>query len=1122
MKSWRRRDDKRTLSCPHFVRILNIIGHLDVFGHRECVWPLFAPSESSIRVPFFQGAYLENSGGRWLRPPDEKVMTNRLLSPGAIAFLLGVLLVLGTTAPALAQSTATLQGTVLDPQGAAMPNAKVTVRNIATGLERTAEADGAGIFQVSSLPVGTYRVEIRREGFHTLMVSELRLEVDTTISRNFTMQVGAVTTTIEVSSTAPPVENSTMTVGQVINNKTVQEILLNGRHFVELASIVPGTVVPPVQNAFLTAPLRGQGSFAIVTAGNREDTTNFQINGINLNDMANGQITFQPSINTVSEFKIDNSTYSAEYGRSSGSIVNIATRSGTNDWHGEAFEFLRNEDLDARNFFNKEIDPISGAKNAKNPFKRNQFGASAGGPIWKNHTFFFASYEGLRQRQGLALAGTSIPSPAQQAQVTDATIKKLLALLPSVTGGGSDPTAAANAVSFLGSAVAPVNIDQWTGDVSHNFGEKDRLHGYYVFQRDARLEPNLSGATIPGAGDARKSHRQIMTFNETHVFAPNLVNNFRLGYNRIRITFLSDSQAAGQDPSAFGIINGLSGPIGLPHITVMGIGLQFGGERNFPQGRGDYTAVLSDALNYLHGKHSLKFGGEFRRFNGNSILADEGTVTFTNIADFLGCSKASTGAITCGAARPSGFTLNSGANPSHPARIFYNAIGLFAMDSYKVTPYLTLELGLRWEWSMTPTEALNRNTQFNPATDSLVRVGTNGLSEPFGQNDRQFQPRFGFPWDMFHNGKVVLRSGYGLMYDQLIPGPFIGSGNLPFGRPISFTPTTAKPFTSFPNLVPDAGGSVTINTTNPNFKMPYVQSFNVNLQTQITPTTGMMIGYFGSKGTHLELDLNINQITNGVRPFNPLSASSPISPGQGLGNITQRSSSGTSNYNALWITGTKRLSKGLQFNANYTWSKSLDEVSRNFLLVAVQDSLHPFADYGPSDFDARHHFTFSGIYEVPAFRANRAFQGWRLGTGVTLQSGNPLNILANATGISGFTGDANIRPNLIGTLPSVGTSGIPSGNNVGLIQYFPTSIVCDPRIAGSCNSSSVFAIPATGPATAANFHFGNLGRNVLVGPGFSNVDFSVSKTTKITERLSHELRVEAFDLLNHPNFSNPS
>lgn len=309
--------------------------------------------------------------------------------------------------PAGAQSTAGLQGTVVDAQGATVSGAKVTVHNLATGQERTTESDAGGSFQVSALPPGNYRIEIRHEGFQILAIGSYTLDVSSTASRIFTLQIGSVSQTMEVTSESPVIESSTMTVGQVIDEKTVQEIPLNGRHFVDLASLVPGTVVPPVQNAFLTSPLRGQGAFAIVTAGNREDTTNFQINGINLNDMANGQITFQPSINTVSEFKIDNSTYSAEYGRSSGSIVNIATRSGTNQFHGEGFEFLRNEVLDARNFFNKEFNPISGAKNAKNPFKRNQFGAALGGPVWKDHTFFFASYEGLRQRQGLALAGSS-------------------------------------------------------------------------------------------------------------------------------------------------------------------------------------------------------------------------------------------------------------------------------------------------------------------------------------------------------------------------------------------------------------------------------------------------------------------------------------------------------------------------------------------------------------------------------------------------------------------------------------------------------------------------------------------------------------------------------------------
>src|SRR3989441_6744135 len=384
-------------------------------------------------------------------------MRSKILGRADLILLFAALLMLGTGATALAQSTATLQGTVLDPQGGAVPDAKVTVRNAATGLERNAQSDSSGNFQVTALPVGTYRIGIRREGFQTLVVKEVKLEVDTTVSRNFELRIGALSQTTEVKSELPVVEGSTMTVGQVINDKTVQEIPLNGRHFVDLGLLIPGSVTPP-QNGFLTAPLRGQGSFGLNTAGNREDTVNFMINGVNLNDQVQNQITFQPSINTVQEFKVDNSTFSAEYGRSSGAIVNIATRSGTNDYHGEGFEFFRNSALDARNFFERTTKPA--------PFHRNQFGFNIGGPVnlprfgeggsalgykGKNKTFFFFSYEGLRQRQGLTLPSVTGPTGAQRATVTDPAILKLLPLIPRSSSGLTS-----------GSATAPVNIDQWT------------------------------------------------------------------------------------------------------------------------------------------------------------------------------------------------------------------------------------------------------------------------------------------------------------------------------------------------------------------------------------------------------------------------------------------------------------------------------------------------------------------------------------------------------------------------------------------------------------------------------------------------------------------------------------
>jgi Carboxypeptidase regulatory-like domain len=353
-----------------------------------------------------------------------------------IAIFLMLVAALLATSSALAQSTATVQGIVTDSKGAVLPNATVIVRNRATSAERTTQTDNDGNYQVAALPVGIYQIEVRVQGFKTQVADSVTLEVAKTVVQNFQMDVGAISEQVLVASDVPVIETTTTSVGTVINQRTVQEIPLNGRHFVDLGLLIPGSVTPP-QNGFLTAPLRGQGSFAINTAGNREDTVNFMINGINLNDMVQNQITFQPSINTVQEFKADNSTFSAEYGRNSGAIVNIATRSGVNDYHGEFFEFLRNDIFDARNFFERTPEPA--------PFKRNQFGFNLGGPFnlphfgqggptfgyqGKNKTFWFFSYEGLRQRQGLTISGVTVPTLAQRAAVTDAVIRQLLPLIP--------------------------------------------------------------------------------------------------------------------------------------------------------------------------------------------------------------------------------------------------------------------------------------------------------------------------------------------------------------------------------------------------------------------------------------------------------------------------------------------------------------------------------------------------------------------------------------------------------------------------------------------------------------------------------------------------------------------
>ncbi|MBV9082408.1 MAG: carboxypeptidase regulatory-like domain-containing protein, partial [Acidobacteriaceae bacterium] len=391
---------------------------------------------------------------------------------GITCFIL-VLSLLLAAARSQAQSTGSIQGSVTDPTGAAIPDAVVTVTNQETGEKRVIKSDSAGLYSVPSLPPGMYKIQVELHGFQTVVADNLRLEVSSTVTQDFSLKVASSSQVLEVTAAPPPIERASVSVGQVIDNRTVQNIPLNGRHFTDLGLLVAGTVTPPA-NGFLTAPLRGQGSFAINTAGAREDTVNILVNGINLNDIAQNQLTFQPSINTVDEFKLDNSTYPAEYGRNSGAILNISTRAGGNTVHGELFEYFRNSALDARNYFNPT--PI-----LQSPFRRNNFGASAGGPFWKNHTFFFFSYEGLRQRQGLTINQTVLnPSQRAQAATSDPAIRNLVTLIPAVNAPQD---------KFIGSAIAPVNIDQGTANISHEFSANDRVNGYFALQRDLRQEP---------------------------------------------------------------------------------------------------------------------------------------------------------------------------------------------------------------------------------------------------------------------------------------------------------------------------------------------------------------------------------------------------------------------------------------------------------------------------------------------------------------------------------------------------------------------------------------------------------------------------------------------------------
>jgi hypothetical protein len=1014
----------------------------------------------------------------------ERSQGTALSTRSTVRVLLVFMVLLGVVWRANAQSTATLQGTVTDPAGATVPNAKVVATNEATGVQSETVSDSAGAFLFPSLSIGDYKLEISASGFQKIVLTGLKLEVATAVTRNLQLTVGAATESVEIVADAPLIDTVTTGLGQVINDKTVQEIPLNGRHFTDLSLLTPGTVTPPA-NGFLSAPLRGQGSFGINTAGQREDTTNWLINGINLNDPVQNQITFQPPIDTLAEYKIDNSTFPAEYGRNSGAIVNLATRSGTNEYHGELFEFFRNNALDARNFFNT-------SPGIQAPYKKNEFGADFGGPIVKNKVFFFLAYEGVRQHQNIT-ATTTVPSQNQRAAVTSPAVTSLLGLVPAANFHQSKDasTAPADFTGFTGGALANVSLNQGSGDVDIELRQKDRVHVYYVVQKDLRQEPLFPVVldTIPGFGDTRDGFRQLLTVSEDHTFSASLANTVRIGFNRIHLTFLPNALL---DPAKFNMTLPAGSPVatGLPDIQVAGT-LLFGGPNGEPQGRGDTTAVLNDTLSWLKGRHAFAFGGEIRRAYNNNIAENVGTFAFTTFANFL-------------ADKANSFTVQLGAGND---RILQPSYDGFAQDTFKWKPNFTINLGLRYAWNSTPSEAAGRFTNFDPATGALIFA-----PQPYHTNNKNFQPRIGFAWDPFKNGKTSVRAAYAILTQDPTTNTVSGlSSNPPFALPIAAASATNSITLENPSAAV-IGTSLGPSAISRNFNDAYSQDWNLTIQRQITSSLGLEAAYLGVKGTHLQLNQNINQpfVTNGIygstRPFPTLPLTSPVLPAQcaaphpvcKLNNFNQVNSVGNSNYNAVWVKADKHFSHGLQFLASYTYSKSLDYNSLSTAeSLVLQNAYNPRGDYGPSEYDVRNRFVLSGFYELP-FKGNRLVSGWQVGAVQQAQTGSPLTptlAIGPGAGIS-----LTVRPDLIGTAQ---TTGNPS-------QYFANKAV----FVSPC-------VPAVAPATLPTCHPGTLGRDAITGPGFVDTDFSVTKNTKINERFNLQFRSEFFDLFNHPNFGNP-
>jgi hypothetical protein len=944
-----------------------------------------------------------------------------------------------------AQTLAAIQGRVFDMSGAVLRGAVVRVWNHSIGFDTTVRTDAEGRYYILGIPSGLYTVSAEAAGFRAERLDAFGLDVGRTVVRDFRLDVMAIGAEVVVTAEAPMLERASATLGHVVTSTTIESIPLNGRHFMDLPLLVPGSVAPS-QAGFSARPIRGLGTLAFNTAGNREEAASFIVNGVATNNLTFGSLIFEPPIGSLDEFKADTSVFSAEYGHVSGAVVNIVTRSGSDTVHGDAFEYFRNDALDARNFFEfTSTEP--------HPFERNQFGGSLGGPIRRGRTFFFTTYDGVRHRQGVDL-NSLVLSDEQRASVTDPVIRQLLPLIPRANVITSTGTA-----RFVGSAPAVVDVDRWTADVRHNVGDRDRLHVFMGQQHWRTQEPTAQGNSIPGFGSTARPDSSVLTVGHTHLFQGSTTNELRYGRTHVNGGTFT---AAALNPIEFGIDNGVTRALGLPQMIVAG-DLNFGGPGPFPQGRFDTLHVLTETLTHARGRHTFKTGGEYRHFINENFAEGTGTFNFPSMEAFIRAT-ANSFSITLGERR---------------SLIDQRALAVFGQDQIAIRDDLRIDLGLRYEWHVTPVERDHRFIVFDAPTASLIRVGVD-VPRIYHQNNANFEPRVGVTWRLSGKGNTVLRAAYGHAVDQPVTTAVRDTAsNPPYGVPL--TATGAVPLAAAIEATRPAGLSP--NTVDPGYTNASLRAWNLNLQRQLTPKLAVTGGYSGSHGSNLRLSRNINQPVGGVRPFPAIAATSAIAPGAVLGNITEVTSLGFSNYDAAWISISRRDARGLQLDASYTLSKSRDTNSLNSLGFAVQDANDIAAEYGPSDFDARHRFVLSATYALP-FTGHVVTRGWRLAAVVQSQSGNPFNIVTSTATVNGTPN--TVRPDVTGPIRIIGS----------VDQWF------DPA-----------------PFVAAG-GFGTLPRNALGGPAFNNADVAVIKQVE-PGGVPLQFRVDVFDVFNHPNFASP-
>src|SRR5215510_6877654 len=1029
---------------------------------------------------------------------------------------------------ALAQTpTATVTGQVRDSSGAAVPGARVVARNVQTNIEREAVTSENGDYTIPLLNVGEYQVLVEKQGFKKAVQTGLILQIDQKARLDFTLQIGQVSESVEVTAAASLVQTDSASVGTVIDNKRVLELPLNSREFYALALTAP-RVLPPAQGSTLSF----RGGFNV--AGSSEVSNNFTLNGIDNNDTGINGPSFRPSIDAIQEFKMLSGIYSAEYGRNSGGQVVINTKSGTNQFHGTAYEFLRNQALDARNFFLR-LKPGEKAPS----FKRNLFGGSFGGPIVKDKTFFFVSYEGLRLRQSVTSLATvpteamvkgdfrglpvkvvnpftgqefATPNVIDQALLNMNPIGQALAkFFPTPTTATPAGLAPSNNYNF--SATRRENYNQISSRFDHTLSSKDSLYGTYNYYDNPAFEPSnaLCGSRVlPGFGCNTGLTTQLIGIVETHTFRSNLTNEVRVGFNRLRQPRIQEDDSV-DFVSQFNIPGTFFGETpfngGVPQVVITGFST-IGGATNLPQDRRDNTYQFVDNLIWVRSAHTLKFGVDVRRFQSNLYFISQGRGIFN-----FNTPANSTTVPTSGypfADLLLGIPTSTQRNPRGPSTYSRtSSFNVYAQDDWKVNSRLTLNLGLRWELNTPMTEKYNTIASFDPKTGQIRAAGQNAVpANLFKYDYNNLAPRIGFAWQPLGDSKTVVRGGAGVFYNvQPAGNGFLGMlFNFPFRLPQTFNSSKAAPLTlsnPFPGPVPTTAptnGSLTMTGIDENFDAAYITQWGLSVQRGVGSDLVFEIGYLGSKGTHLPLNRNLNQATPGPGTTAQVQARRPYPQ---FGNITWIESVANSTYHSMELKVEKRYTKGLSMLGSYTLSKSIDNspgisTSSNASNAIAQDAFNLSAERGLSDFDIRHRFVASTIWEIPLGKGHKVFGGgplahvlggWQASGILSMQSGRPF--AAVLSGDLSNTLNRNDRPNLVGD---------PNSGPKTVEQWF---------------NKAAFQTQAVGS-------FGNAGRNIIIGPGFQNFDFALSRNFNVTERFKIQFRTELFNAFNHANFNYPS